>query len=477
MTKPALWMMRRRTVATMLAASVATAVASALLSGCTGLPLPAAPAAAPPPIIFVHGNGDSAALWLTTLWRFESQGWPRERLFALNLPYPQAREDDNKPQEGRSSTAEQMQALAAEVERVRRLTGADKVVLMANSRGGNTVRNYIHNGGGVATVSHAILCGVPNHGVWAIPSYLPGSEFNGSAPFLTALNTPRGPQGLEVMPGVQWLTLRSDQNDKYAQPDGVWIGAKGTPTNVRFDGPALKGARNVVLPGRDHREVAFHAEAFAAAYTFITERAPGSTAITPEASVVLDGSITGYSAGAPTNLPLAGAQLAVYAVDANTGQRSGASLLDKTVGVDGRWGPLDTGPGTALEFVIQAPGMATTHLYRSPFPRSSAIVHLRPERPLAAADRTAAAVLLLTRPRGYFGLPRDVVQIDGAPAPGIPPGVAGVALSKLKLDGGAGRAVVAEYRSGAIGERITGLAWPARDAAGNDQVTVLELHQ
>ena len=33
-----------------------------------------------PPIIFVHGNGDHAALWLTTLWRFESNGVPSDRL-------------------------------------------------------------------------------------------------------------------------------------------------------------------------------------------------------------------------------------------------------------------------------------------------------------------------------------------------------------------------------------------------------------
>jgi pimeloyl-ACP methyl ester carboxylesterase len=30
-----------------------------------------------PPIIFVHGNGDNASIWQTTLWRFESNGWPK----------------------------------------------------------------------------------------------------------------------------------------------------------------------------------------------------------------------------------------------------------------------------------------------------------------------------------------------------------------------------------------------------------------
>jgi hypothetical protein len=26
------------------------------------------------PILFAHGNGDQAPIWLTTLWRFESNG-------------------------------------------------------------------------------------------------------------------------------------------------------------------------------------------------------------------------------------------------------------------------------------------------------------------------------------------------------------------------------------------------------------------
>ena len=35
----------------------------------------------------MHGNGDTAGLWLTTLWRFESNGWPRARLHAVDMPY------------------------------------------------------------------------------------------------------------------------------------------------------------------------------------------------------------------------------------------------------------------------------------------------------------------------------------------------------------------------------------------------------
>jgi hypothetical protein len=100
------------------------------------------------------------------------------------------------------------------------------------------------------------------------------------------------------------------------------------------------------------------------------------------------------------------------------------------------------------------------------------VVHLRPER-LAAADRSAGAVVTFVRPRGYFGLPRDQIVFNGQnPAPGIPPGVAGVASSRIALSEGAPRTVVGDYTSGAIRERVAGRSWPA---AGN-HLTTLELH-
>jgi len=238
-----------------------------------------------------------------------------------------------------------------------------------------------------------------------------------------------------------------------------------------FDSPTLKGASTVVLPQRDHREVSFHPEAFAQTYAFITGRAPATLAITPESKPVLDGTLSGIGPGGPTNLPLLGATLEVYAVDAGTGARQGDARHRKTIGADGRWGPFVADSATAYEFVIAAPGYATTHIYRSPFVGSSSIVNLRAER-LADADKDAAAVATLTRPRGYFGVPRDRIVLDGiAPAPGIPQGVAGVSASKLKLASGAGRPVVAEFESGAITERVVGRAWPAAE----NRVVILEL--
>ena len=450
---------------------LASALSTTLLAACASAPS----AQRRPPIVFVHGNGDSAALWQTTLWRFESNGWPRDRLFAFDQPMPLARDNDAVAQPGRSSTAESMAFLRAEVERVRQTTGADKVVLIGNSRGGNTIRNYIQNGGGAQVVSHAVLGGNPAHGIWAIPGYNEGSEFSALSPFLRQLNAPKGPHGDEATPGVQWLTLRSDNNDKYAQPEGTWIGMPGKPTHVGYDGPALKGATNTVLPRADHRETSFSPAAFDATWRFLTGEAPRTLQPTPDAVIALSGRVTGLGLDAlaatsgnfTNNLPIAGARVTVFAVDRDTGARRGPAAWDRTVGSDGRWGPFIAEPLTAYELVASAPGYATTHVYRAPFPRSSHVVNLRPER-VAAADQDAKALVVLTRPRGYFDLQRDTARFDGLTAlPGVPRQGAGVASSKLKLPSDVPRSVTAEFN----GQRIAGQSWPL--AQGH--VSVLEL--
>ena len=406
--------------------------AAALLTACAVTP----PAADRPTIVFVHGNGDSAAQWTTTLWRFESNRWPRDRLRAVDLPYPQARDADDTPQPGRSSSDEQRTRLAAAVDEALRATGAKQVVLIGNSRGGNAIRSYVA-GGGAAKVSHVILGGTPNHGVWSSPTLRPTNEFNGAGPFLTALNSQDGP-GIEITPGPQWMTIRSDANDKFAQPDGVWIGAKGTPTNVDAAGPELKGASNVVIPGIDHRETSYGPAAFDAAYRFIVGHAPARTSFVAEPRVVLDGVVSGLGVdndpapgGVVNNLPLVGASAEVYAVNPASGERLGEAKLRKAIGADGRWGPFEADPSATYEFVVGAPGYGTTHVYRSPFPRSSSVVNLRAQR-APVPEKGVASVVSLVRPRGYFGVPRDRITLDGvSPPAGIPNGVAGAAEARL----------------------------------------------
>lgn len=393
----------------------------------------AAAADGQPPVLFVHGNGDSSALWITTVWRFESNGWNPARLFAIDHRHPTARSDDTKPQENRSSTADQLAELTVKVQEILERSGQKQLILVGSSRGGYSIRNYVKNGG-AAKVAGAILAGVPNRGVWATPTN-PNSEFNGLGPFLTALNA-----GDAVHPAVRFLTLRSDTNDKYAQPDGQFLGRPGEPTNVTYTSPELRGATNIVLPGLDHREIAFHRLAFQAMYRFITSREPATLDIVPEARPVLNGMVSGFANRAPTNLPLAGATVEVYEVDATSGQRLGEPAHRRTTGPDGLWGPFAAKPTASYELVAAADGYPTTHVYRTPFPRSSRHVPLR-LRPLDDKDRGAGSLVTLARPRGYLGHGRDTFLIDGKVPDGVNKGVPGTAEARQLFEPGPPRPI------------------------------------
>ncbi|HEY8292272.1 MAG TPA: alpha/beta fold hydrolase, partial [Thermomicrobiales bacterium] len=381
----------------------------------TTAPVAASPATAPaasvttsvsnvnPPILFVHGNGDSSALWITTLWRFESNGYPRERLFTIDYPNPTARDDDAVPQASRSGTEEQRMQLAARVDAVLAQTGAAKLILIGNSRGANSIRNFVKHGG-AEKVSHVVLGGGVNHGVYSAPGS--NSEFNGMSRFMQDLNA-----GSEVVPGVQFMTIRSDKFDKYAQPTL----ASGGPSGIGYDAPELKGATNVVLEGIDHRETAFSARAFAEMFRFLTGGA-AKMEIMPESGVRLTGLITGYENKVPTNLPVAGVAVSVFEVDPATGARHGAAVHQMTTGADGAWGTLMGSPTAAYEFVIQQPGAPIRHIFRSPFPRSSSVVSMRLTDDAPTPNQS---LVIFTRPRGYVATGRDTHLLDGAPVPGV----------------------------------------------------------
>jgi len=415
-----------------------------------------------PPILFVHGNGDHAALWITTLWRMESNGVPRERMFAINFTDPLARNDDGVAQAGRSSTEDQRRELGEAIAALKQRTGASRVALVGNSRGGNPIRSYIKKGGS-GDVSHAVLCGVPNHGVYAWDDN-PGNEFNGRGTFLRSLNEGES----EVTPGTAFLTLRSDGLDKYAQPDGRFIGKPGMPTNVTYEGPALKGATNLVLGPVDHRETAYHPRAFREIFKFIAGREPGRLEIVPEAQVKLSGLVTGTPGGVQTNRPVAGASVEVFRVAPDTGMRIGAAIHSSQTGDNGHWGPAQVDPSWPLEIVLTQKDQPITHFYRSPFPRSSDIVHLRAAKPLGKADAGAGAIVQMSRPRGYFGLPRDVVLLDGKEPTDVKSGVPTDSQTTLRLPAAdIGRSVIGLFNE----ERIVARAWPASE----NRIAVAEL--
>jgi hypothetical protein len=338
----------------------------------------AAPGAEIPPVLFVHGNGDHAALWMTTLWRMESNGVPRGRMAALNFTDPLARNDDGVAQPNRSSTEDQRRELAAAIKALKGETGAARIALVGSSRGGYAIRNVIKNGG-AADISHAVLCGTPNHGVFDSDEN-PGSEFNGRGAFLRGLNAGES----EVTDGVAFLTLRSDGLDKYAQADGRLIGKPGVPTGITAEGPALKGATNLVLGALDHREVAFHPRAFREIYKLIAGREPDRIAIAPEKQVRLSGLVTGTPGGVPTNRPVSGATVEVYRISPETGERIGDIVYRGQTEADGRWGPAEVDPASCLEIVLTSAGTPTTHI----LPRAFSALVGRRAFACSAPDRT-----------------------------------------------------------------------------------------
>lgn len=377
-------------------------LAAALLSGV------AAQAQTPTPIIFVHGNGDDATKWMPVIWLFESNGYPADRLFAIRLTDPNARRDDSRAEAFRSSTTDQASELAAFVTRVLLETKARKVALVGSSRGGLTIRNYLKNAGGAAVVSRAVLCGTPNHGVMATDTNL-DSEFNGKGHFLRQLN-----DGTEVVDGVEFMTLRSDKLDKFAQ------------ANVGYTGPELKGAENVVLPNLDHREVAFHPRAFAETYRFLTGQSPKYLKPVAEAAPTIGGAITGFAGLAATNRPLAGVHFRVFALRPGSAERDGDAMLDVTTGDTGVWGPLQVKPGREYSFVLEKEGRTVSY-FMAGLLRSTTLLNFRflPAEAMQALGGPAAngANLLIHRPQGYLSKGRDPVTVDGVEAGELLPGI------------------------------------------------------
>ena len=182
--------------------------------------------------------------------------------------------------------------------------------------------------------------------------------------------------------------------------------------------------------------------------------------------VTLSGLVTGTPGGVQTNRPVADALVEVFRVVPGTGERIGNAIHGGNTAADGRWGPATVDPSWPLEIMLTSPGSTTTHFYRSPFPRSSDIVHLRAARPLTPAD--TGAVVIMSRPRGYFGLPRDVVLLDGKEPSDVKPGVPTDSATTLKLPAeDVGRAVTGLFNE----ERIVARSWPAAE----NRIAVAEL--
>ena len=310
-----------------------------------------------------------------------------------------------RPQPGRTSTAEHMAFLKAEVDKVLRRTGARKVVLVGNSRGGNAIRNYIANGGGAARCRTPILGGTPNHGVWADPrGFREGNEFSGAGPFLTGLNAPKNAARRRSHARPVQLDDASARTTTTSSPSptALWIGRKGTPTNVTLRRPRRSRApTNVVIaarrPPRDRRSARRPSRRPTASSPAARRDAPaivpgGAASCSTARSAASGCRHRPAAATSPTTCrcPAPGRGLRHRSGHRRAARRRGAPQDDR------RRRPLGAVHGRSrhgrYEFVIAAPGYATTHIYRSPFPRSSSSSTCAPSacrRPTGRAARSS----------------------------------------------------------------------------------------
>ena len=205
------------------------------------------------------------------------------------------------------------------------------------------------------------------------------------------------------------MAIRSDTNDKFAQPDGRFIGAPGKPTGVGYDASELRGARNVILDGLDHREVAFHKLAFAAMYEFITGQAAGQHVHRPGAAAGAErqGHRHRRRRSTPTSPSPAPRSRSSRSTPRPASARARRPVHRKTTGEDGLWGPF-IGQLRRLLRVRAAHGGAADHPHLPlavPALERRGASAARPLRQGRRERRPRSSTM--SRPRGYFGVGRD----------------------------------------------------------------------
>ena len=294
--------MGRLRVLTLLIALVAVALAAAPAQAKKG-----GKAKKPDPVIFVHGQFGSADQFATNAMRFTSNGFPQGRLFVY--------EYDTSVQSNDAAVA----GLDGFIASVKAQTGAEKVDVLAHSRGTTVMHSYLSTPDRAAQVAHYV-------------------NFDG--------RTADAPPG-----GVPTLA--------------VW--GEGDPTR------AIAGAQNVYYPDKSHTEVTTSREAFADAYRFLEGRGPDTTKVVPEKPNKV--TIAGRALEFPNNTAILGATLQVFEVAAD-GSRKGGPVYTTAVGPEGNWGPVKVNGKKHYEIAVSEPGNRTLHNYFEPFERDDHFVRV-----------------------------------------------------------------------------------------------------
>lgn len=192
------------------------------------------------PVLLVPGWGDQAPDLEPLRHFLVREGWPDTRIAAVSFPDPFGSNERNAVDVG------------AAVERLRALTGAEQVDIVAHSMGGLAVRYFLRTHEGAAEqVRRAVFLGTPHRGtVAAILAW--------------------GDGGREMVPGSDFLTELNAEDR--GVPEGVEGLAIRTPVDLRVipgSSGLLPGALNLEICCPTHNQLVEDERTLSAAVNFL----------------------------------------------------------------------------------------------------------------------------------------------------------------------------------------------------------------
>ena len=284
----------------------------------------------------------------------------------------------------RSPTArpphDQLRELDAAIDGVLARTGAARVALVGSSRGGYAIRNLIA-GRRRARRQPRRCCAACRTAACSTGRFSPGSEFNGARP------VPQAPERRRQRCGARHRVPHPAQRRQRQVRT-----ARRPPRRPRrhADRHHQRGPRAARRDqsGARPRSIIARSRSTRARSARSTSSSPAASrrgSISwPSPHVTLDGLVTGFPAGTPTNRPVADATVEVHRVAPDTGERVGAPLHRRVTGADGRWGPVTIeSPGRSNSSSRPAAIRSRTSIVR----RSRAPRHRAPAAGPAARQR------------------------------------------------------------------------------------------
>lgn len=313
------------------------------------------------PIVFIHGLLASGDTYANQFMRFSSNKYCENLMFAFDW-------------NTLNQNADHETKLDLFIDEILDKTGADFVHLVGHSSGGNLSYSYLSDTQRALKVEKYVHIG------------------SGERP---------GPAGAnEEVPTMN-----------------IW-----SPDDKIVSSSNINGAENVVIPGKDHYEIATSFETFEAMFTFFNpDKTLETTGITPATKAAVSGKVVTLGENNPVN----GATVSIYALNSNTGERTTEEpLFVINSQSDGKWGPVDLQPGIQHEFKVNTniAGQRNFHYFRQGFERNNSLVYLRalPEsgsildlvlNDLPEDDNQSLLIVFLANQGLVYG--RDNLKIDG----------------------------------------------------------------